>query len=284
MSTLAHPCPASEEVRNLIIGSGGASFCHDAERAFEHSAHRHDHHQLVLTFEDGKAEIIWPDGKELKSAILTNRSFCLIPAGVSHSCRWTLNVRVVVLYIHRRLLADNSVFVPDTIFMVPFKELCWRTPVLSPMADDLRGLMKMSSENNSSAALIGASLIARTIEAEAQRLARSEFTDPPLSESEILKLEAFIAAKIGEKLDCSTLAKVVGLSPDHFRKVFKSKTGSTPMHYLLEQRTAKAAELLRSGKCRVVEAAMQTGFADQSHLNRNCRRFYGCSPKSLIPR
>ena len=71
----------------------------------------------------------------------------------------------------------------------------------------------------------------------------------------------------------------MGLSPHHFSLVFKNTFGTTPHHYLLLQRVEKAKRLLASGEQSIGEAALEVGFANQSHFTRMFRRIIGETPR-----
>lgn len=70
---------------------------------------------------------------------------------------------------------------------------------------------------------------------------------------------------------CSTLSKSTLL-----RAFIKSK-GVTPYRYLQSIRVGKAKTLLESG-ARPMEAALQTGFSDQSHFTKFFQMYIGLSP------
>jgi AraC-like DNA-binding protein len=73
------------------------------------------------------------------------------------------------------------------------------------------------------------------------------------------------------------LAQAVGLSPFHFARVFRRATGLPPHTWLMQRRLEQARALLKRG-CAPLSVAMQLGFADQSHLNRQFKQAYGVAP------
>jgi transcriptional regulator GlxA family with amidase domain len=49
-------------------------------------------------------------------------------------------------------------------------------------------------------------------------------------------------------------------------------------------RIHRARQLLETGQFKVAQVAAETGFYDQSHLDRQFRKEFGVSPGSVIPK
>jgi AraC-like DNA-binding protein len=105
-----------------------------------------------------------------------------------------------------------------------------------------------------------------------------------------LSLDSFNRKRIGVKRACEyliehyaenvsleQLARVVGLSPFHFSRVFSEQVGMPPHSFQTQVRVARAKTLLLQGRS-ICQVADQTGFADQSHLNRHFKRLVGVTP------
>lgn len=75
----------------------------------------------------------------------------------------------------------------------------------------------------------------------------------------------------------AALADLCGLSRFQLLRSFSREMGVTPHAYLIQLRVRKARRLLAIGKS-PVEAALMTGFADQSHLTRAFVRQFGVTP------
>lgn len=78
-------------------------------------------------------------------------------------------------------------------------------------------------------------------------------------------------------LSVDALARRAGLSPTHFRRVFRDVTGWTPRRYLVGLRVAHGAELLSAGLS-VQEAAARSGFSDPFHFSRTFKQVRGMAP------
>jgi AraC family transcriptional regulator len=91
----------------------------------------------------------------------------------------------------------------------------------------------------------------------------------------------YINDNLSEELSLEALADLVGISPSYFMTLFKKSTGLAPHQYIITHRIAKAKMLLTHTKLSIAEVAVNTGFADQSHLTRLMRRHIGLTPKIL---
>lgn len=73
------------------------------------------------------------------------------------------------------------------------------------------------------------------------------------------------------------LAQEAGVSRYQLLRGFARELGLTPHAYVLQRRIAMARRLIRAGSS-LSEAALASGFCDQSHLNRVFLRQFGVSP------
>jgi AraC family transcriptional regulator len=76
-------------------------------------------------------------------------------------------------------------------------------------------------------------------------------------------------------------ARVAGLSPFYFLRVFARVLGVTPHQYLVRARLRHAARLLADGARSITDIALDVGFADLSNFVRTFRRAAGVSPRGF---
>jgi AraC-like DNA-binding protein len=90
----------------------------------------------------------------------------------------------------------------------------------------------------------------------------------------------FFDQRFTERVTMKAAARVAGLSPSHFSKVFYSAVGCTPHQYLIRSRLRYARRLMASEGDRqsLAEIALAAGFFDQAHLTRQFQRAFGQSP------
>ena len=74
------------------------------------------------------------------------------------------------------------------------------------------------------------------------------------------------------------LADEVGCSPFHLSRIFAEEAGMSIPRYLRTKRIDRAAELLKTGKANVTEAAMAVGYSSLSAFNKAFVEQMGCCP------
>lgn len=87
----------------------------------------------------------------------------------------------------------------------------------------------------------------------------------------------FLMDHYTENITLEQLAQIARLSLYHFNRVFSEQFGLPPHAFQTQLRVARAKELLRKGWS-ISQVAAETGFTDQSHLNRHFRRLCEPSP------
>lgn len=88
----------------------------------------------------------------------------------------------------------------------------------------------------------------------------------------------YVDANLEQEIALAALADTAGMSPHYFSELFKQSLGFPPHQYVLRRRIERARELLRNSNITVFEAAVRTGFSDQSHFTKIFRRIVGVTP------
>jgi AraC-like DNA-binding protein len=84
-----------------------------------------------------------------------------------------------------------------------------------------------------------------------------------------------------DNVSLSQLTSLTNLSPFYLLRVFHSRAGFPPHEYQTQVRIAHARRLIREGTP-LSQAAIETGFFDQSHLSRNFKRIVGVTPRQYF--
>ncbi len=111
----------------------------------------------------------------------------------------------------------------------------------------------------------------------------SEYTDPvkeSLSEvsEEIQKSCTYMENHYEDLITLENLSKLSGLNKYTLLRNFTKQRGVTPYQYLEAIRISEAKKLLEKGND-PLEAAMKTGFTDQSHFTKFFKKLIGLTPR-----
>jgi len=92
------------------------------------------------------------------------------------------------------------------------------------------------------------------------------------------RITEYMEAHLSDTIQLSDFAQLAGMSRSHFSQAFRTTTGMPPHRWHLNARIRRAQELLLDTALPLVEIALRTGFADQSHFTKSFQRQVGTSP------
>lgn len=96
------------------------------------------------------------------------------------------------------------------------------------------------------------------------------------------RTKELLARDLANPPTLEALGQEVGCSPFHLSRIFSREVGLTIPQFLRNLRMERAAELLRSGRFNVTEAAMEVGYSSLSHFSKAFCETIGCCP-ALYP-
>ena len=102
-----------------------------------------------------------------------------------------------------------------------------------------------------------------------------------LPQRELKRVLSYVHERIGAELTVAMIAEVAGISPSHLNLRFKQSMGTSVHQYVLRKRVERAAELLARTQLPICDIALQSGFANQSHMALRMRRAIGVTPGRL---
>lgn len=94
----------------------------------------------------------------------------------------------------------------------------------------------------------------------------------------IAAAKEFIQNHPGMKLNNANIARMAGLSTNHFIRLFRDELGLAPQQYQQYWRINLAMKYLTEQMCSIEEIADNLGFADRFHFSRVFRKLTGVSP------
>ena len=82
-----------------------------------------------------------------------------------------------------------------------------------------------------------------------------------------------------EQIDVSQIAELIGVSGEHFCRIFKEFTNMRPFEYITHLRIDRAKEIMtRNPELSVSDVASMTGYTDNSYFIKKFRSLQGISP------
>lgn len=99
-----------------------------------------------------------------------------------------------------------------------------------------------------------------------------------LAHGRVEKVVTILRGRLAEPPTLEELGREVACSPFYLSRTFSAEMGMTIPQYLRQLRLERAAELLRSGRFNVTEAAMEVGYSSLSHFSQAFHEHFGCCP------
>ncbi len=175
-----------------------------------------------------------------------------------------------------RSAADGLGLDPDRVDLTP------RMQLRDPLIEHIGWALKADLEADHP----GGALYAESLGlALAAHLVRRYATTPPtrqaLSKPQLRRVLDFIESHLDRDLSLAALAEIAGVSPSHFKTLFRQSLGMPVHQYVVRRRVEQAKSLLLSGELPMSEVALNAGFAHQSHMATCMRRVLGVSPREV---
>ncbi|WP_286238635.1 AraC family transcriptional regulator [Neptuniibacter halophilus] len=106
---------------------------------------------------------------------------------------------------------------------------------------------------------------------------RRALEEPAAARNRIELVRNFLHDQPAADISLQELANLAGINSCHLVRQFQRYYGLPPHAYQIQLRVRLAQRLIRSGH-RLMDAALDAGFTDQSHLNRHFKKTLGVTP------
>jgi transcriptional regulator GlxA family with amidase domain len=106
----------------------------------------------------------------------------------------------------------------------------------------------------------------------------------PPEDDELAAAQQWMLRELGRPITVADMAAHIHLSPRAFHRLFRARTGTSPLSWLQERRIERARELLENGSESIAEISERTGFGTPANLRAQFRRAVGVSPASYRSR
>jgi AraC-like DNA-binding protein len=94
----------------------------------------------------------------------------------------------------------------------------------------------------------------------------------------VVRTQELLVRDLANPPSLESLGQEVGCSPFYLSRIFSREVGLTIPQFLRNARMERAAELLRSGRYNVTEAATEVGYSSLSHFSKAFCETIGCCP------
>ena len=99
-----------------------------------------------------------------------------------------------------------------------------------------------------------------------------------LARERVERVKEILTRDLANPPTLEMLGQEVGCSPFYLSRIFSREVGHTIPQYLRNVRMERAAELLRTGRYNVTEAATEVGYSSLSHFSKAFCETIGCCP------
>lgn len=145
------------------------------------------------------------------------------------------------------------------------------------LAERLRGLITLLGQNESRLHCDNAWLEVMSDLLQQHGRQRLDIRAPAPARTAIDRVRDYLDAHYADNPSLADLARLAGLSPHYLNRLFQRQVGLPPHAYLVQRRLMRARQLIRAGRS-PLEASLESGFSDQSHLHRHFKRAQGLTP------
>lgn len=94
----------------------------------------------------------------------------------------------------------------------------------------------------------------------------------------VTKVRELIEQNLENPPSLKELSKSIGCSPFYLSRTFSEQAGMSLSKYIRRVRIERAAEILKTGKANVTEAAFAVGYSSLSHFSKSFHEVMGCCP------
>lgn len=95
------------------------------------------------------------------------------------------------------------------------------------------------------------------------------------------RVQSYIRENYSQRITLEKLASYIGMKKYYFIRVFKQRTGLSPIDYLIQVRLAEAEKLLSKSNFSVSKIADRVGFHSPSYFSKTFKEVNHCTPSEF---
>lgn len=207
-----------------------------------------------------------------------------VPAGLDGEWQDDADCTILRLSLSAALVAQTAEDLgvdPSRMILAPRFQI--RDPGLAHIAWALKAELEASDASDRLYVdSLGIALATRLVKLQSTRPEDAAASSRRLTPRQQRRLREFIDAHLDDSLSVADLAAAAGVGTTHLKALFPATFGASAHQYVLGRRVERAKALLLSGQWSISAAALEAGFAHQSHLAHWMKRLIGVTPRQIV--
>ncbi|MEL7077845.1 MAG: AraC family transcriptional regulator [Cyanobacteria bacterium J06582_2] len=209
-------------------------------------------------------------------------SVAIMPAQAEHYCAWQSNIRFIVLAFTPQALRQIAPETadPDKIELLPTFATAEPDRVITGIAMGIKQQLEANPEDcDFYVEHLKNALLAHLIKKYCTiTTVFKEYTGglPPYKLKQAVE---YINDNLEQQVKLKDVAKLIDISQYYFCRSFRTSMGVSPYQYVIQQRVAKAKELIKGSQLPLADIAYSCGFSSQSQMTQHFRKCVGVTPK-----
>lgn len=240
-----------------------------------------DPRHVLCLHQGGPVPVSYREGRYERNGVRVQGQYCVSPANAS--TRWTMSgpATSLLLRLSTELIDETAQAMGSGGGRV---ELAPAAHLRDAQIERIGRMMQAEDRDDYPSGRLFVDALAEAL--AARLLASHRFAAPAaaaraLPAWRLRRVIDYIETHLDADLSLAELAAVAGFSVSHFKPLFKRATGMPAHRFVLERRVERARQRLLESAAGLSEIALETGFADASHMARCMRRSIGLSPLQL---
>lgn len=239
-----------------------------------------EHHTIGLILDRGKVERKLDGIYYLESAI--PGSVAIIPAHIEHWSAWKVIGRFIMLSVAPQAIAkiDPDSVNPDLVELVPTFAKSKPDRLIYGIGMAIKHHLETNPHDSSFyIEQLNNALTAHLLQHYCTKKISLKEYSGGLTSVKLQQAIEYINDNLEESIKLKDIAQQLDISQYYFARLFRQSTGSSPYHYVIQQRVAKVKELLTNTKLPLADIALACGFNSQSQMTMHFRKLTGTTPK-----
>lgn len=243
-----------------------------------------DPRHVLCLHQGGPVPVSYREGRYERSGVRVQGQYCVSPA--NGTTRWTMSGPAIslLLRVTPQLIDETAQAMGSGGGRI---ELAPAAHLRDPQIERIGAMMQAEERERYPSGRLFVDALADALAARLLALQQRRFAAAAGAPAQALpawrlrRVIDYIEAHLDADLTLAELAAVAGFSVSHFKPLFKRATGVPAHRFVLERRVERARQRLLESAQGLSEIALETGFADASHMARCMRRLIGVSPMQV---